>query len=307
MTIGEKKKVPMLKRLFKCKTLYLMLLPAFLITLIFNYFPIGGLVISFNNYKVSTGIYGSEWVGFRWFTQFFTNPYAERIIRNTVLLGMLNFLISFPAPIFLALLFNELKNQRFKKIAQTVSYIPHFLSTVIIVGMLKNFTSQFGFINNIISTLGGERILFFTRSEWFRTLYIGSGLWQGVGWGTIIYLAALAGIDPGLYEAAVLDGATRLQKIYYITIPAIIPTISTLFILAIPGVIGSDTEKILLMYSNSTMETADVIGTYIHREGIEGANYSYSSSVGLALSCVSFVLLFITNGLSKKITENSLW
>ena len=293
--------------MYQCRSLYLMILPAFAITLVFHYFPMGGLVIAFNNYKVSKGIWGSPWVGLNWLRQFITNPYAGRIIRNTLLTGSISFVISFPAPILLALLFNEISNMRFKKLVQTVSYVPHFISTVIIVGMLKNFTSQTGMINNIIAALGGERVLFFIRPEWFRTLYVTSGLWQGLGWGTIIYLAALSGIDPGLYEAAVLDGATRLQKIYYITIPGILPTIATLFILSVPGIIGTDTEKILLMYSSSTYETADVIGTYIHREGIENANYSYSSAVGFALSCVSFLMLFVTNTISRRISDNSLW
>ena len=296
-----------LRGIYQCKTLYLMLLPAFAITLVFHYFPMGGLVIAFKNYKVSKGIWGSPWVGLKWFRQFFSNPYAGRIIRNTFLTGSISFAVPFPAPILLALLFNEIGSLRFKKLVQTVSYVPHFISTVIIVGMLKNFTSRLGMINNIIAALGGERILFFIRPEWFRTLYVASGLWQGIGWGTIIYLAALAGIDPGLYEAAVLDGATRFQKAYYITIPGLIPTIATLFILSVPGIIGTDTEKILLMYSSATYETADVIGTYIHREGIEKANYSYSSAVGFALSCVSFLLLFITNTISRRISENSLW
>ncbi len=295
------------QRIYRCRSLYLMLLPAFAVTLVFHYFPMGGLVIAFKNYKVSKGIWGSAWVGMKWFKQFISNPYAGRIIRNTFLTGSISFAFTFPAPILLALLFNEIGNLRYKKLVQTVSYVPHFISTVIIVGMLKNFTSRLGMINNMIAALGGERILFFTRPEWFRTLYVVSALWQGLGWGTIIYLAALSGIDPGLYEAAVLDGATRFQKAWYITIPALIPTISTLFILSVPGIIGTDTEKILLMYSTATYETADVIGTYIHREGIENANYSYSSAVGFALSCVSFIVLFVTNTISKHISENSLW
>lgn len=295
------------QRIYRCRALYLMLLPAFAVTLVFHYFPMGGLVIAFKNYKVSKGIWGSQWVGLKWMIQFFSNPYASRIIRNTFFLGTLSFAITFPAPILLSLLFNEIGNLHYKKLVQTISYVPHFISTVIIVGMLKNFTSRLGLINNMIAALGGERILFFTRAEWFRTLYVISSLWQGLGWGTIIYLAALSGIDPGLYEAAVLDGATRFQKARYITVPALIPTISTLFILSVPGIIGTDTEKILLMYSTSTYETADVIGTYIHREGIENANYSYSSAVGFALSVVSFIVLFVTNEISKRISENSLW
>lgn len=294
-------------RLVKCRALYLMLLPAFLVTLIFNYLPIGGIVIAFKRYSAGKGIWGSRWVGLRWFIQFFENPYAFRLVRNTLVLGITSFIITFPAPIVLALLFNELQNEKFKRVAQSVSYLPHFISTVIIVGMLKDFTSQYGMINNMIAALGGERIIFFTRSEWFRPLYIFSGLWQGIGWGTIIYLAALSGISPVLYEAAVLDGATRFQKIWYITLPSLMPTIATLFILSIPGFVNVDSEKIMLMYSTATYETADVIGTYVYREGIESANYSYSTAIGLALSCVSFLLLFVTNWVSRRISDNSLW
>lgn len=302
-----KKRDSLWRRMLSCKTLYLMLLPAFVITLIFNYLPIGGIIIAFKRYSPGKGIWGSKWVGMKWFIQFFENPYAGRLIRNTLVLGITSFLVTFPAPILLALLFNELRNEKFKRVAQSVSYLPHFISTVIIVGMLKDFTSQYGLINNMIAALGGERIIFFTRSEWFRPLYILSGLWQGIGWGTIIYLAALSGVSPVLYEAAVLDGATRFQKIWYITLPAMLPTMTTLFILSIPGFINVDSEKILLMYSTSTYETADVIGTYVYREGIESANYSYSTAISLALSCVSFVMLFVTNWTSKKLSDNSLW
>lgn len=295
------------QRIFKSRTLYLMLLPAFIITLIFNYLPIGGIIIAFKRYSAGKGIWGSRWVGLRWFIQFFENPYAFRLISNTLILGFESFLITFPAPILLALLFNELKNERFKRIAQSVSYIPHFISTIVIVGMLKNFTAQTGWVNSLITALGGESIIFFTRSEWFRPLYITSGLWQGIGWGTIIYLAALSGISPELYEAGELDGASRFQKIRYITLPEIMPVIITLFILSIPSLINVDTEKILLMYSPSTYSTADVIGTYTYREGIENANYSYSTAINLATSLVSFALLFVTNWTSKKLSDNSLW
>lgn len=295
------------RRILKNRALYVMLLPAFLVTLIFNYFPIGGIVIAFKRYSVGRGTWGSPWVGLRWFVQFIENPYAFRLIRNTLVLGFASFLVTFPAPILLALLFNELRSERFKRVAQSVSYIPHFISTIIIVGMLKNFTTQYGMINNMIAALGGERIIFFTRSEWFRPLYILSGLWQGIGWGTIIYLAALSGVSPVLYEAAELDGATRFQKVRYITFPALTPTIATLFILSIPGFVNVDTEKILLMYSSAIYDTADVIGTYVYREGIESANYSYSTAINLALSCVSFVLLFAANWASRKLSDNSLW
>jgi len=295
------------RRLYRQRMLLVLLLPAFLITFVFHYIPLSGLVISFKKYNVGKGIWGSDWVGLRWFIQFFKNPYAARIIRNTIVLGTLNFSITFPAPIILSLLFNEISSTRFKKLVQTVSYLPHFISTVILVGMLKAFSANNGLLNQMIHLFGGETILFFTRSEWFRTLYVVSSLWQGLGWGTIIYLAALAGISPELYESAVLDGANRWQRIRYITIPGMMPTIITLFILAIPGMISTDTDKILLMYSPATYETADVIGTYVYREGFEGANFSYSSAVSLIMSLVSFALIYITNWASRTLSETSLW
>lgn len=296
-----------LKKIFRQRTLLAMLLPAFLLTLIFHYLPIGGIVIAFKRYSVGKGIWGSKWVGLKWFIQFLEDPYAGRLIGNTLMLGLLNILIMFPAPIILALLFNELGNQRFKRVAQSISYIPHFISTIIIVGMMKTFMSSNGMINNLIAALGGERIIFFAEPEWFRALYVGSGIWQGLGWGTIIYLAALAGVSPELYEAATIDGANRWHKVIYVTIPAIMPTVITLFILGIPGLINVDTQKILLMQSPQTYATSDVIGTYVYREGIESANYSYSAAIDLMLGCASFVLMFVTNAVSRRISENSLW
>lgn len=294
-------------KLKKQKVILFMLLPALLVTFIFHYIPIFGIVIAFKKYNVGKGIWGSDWVGLKWFIQFFKNPYYSRIVRNTVVLGVTNFVICFPAPIILALLLNEIRHNKYKRIVQTISYLPHFISTVIIIGMVKVFTSRTGIFNNLLELLGKEKIMFFTRPEWFRPLYIGSALWQGIGWGTIIYLASLSNVSLELYEAAILDGANRFQRVWHVTIPAIIPTVTILFILNIPGIIGSDTEKILLMYSPQTYETADVIGTYVYREGIEGGNFSYSAAVGLMLSCVSFILLFVTNWVSKKTSENSLW
>ena len=284
-----------------------MILPAFIITLLFNYLPMYGIQIAFRKFTIGTPILKGEWVGLRYFISFFDNYYCWRIIKNTIVLGSLSFAIGFPAPIILALMFNEIGNARFKKLTQTVSYFPFFLSTVILVGMLKNFTSYSGFINVILRNNGFESILFFSDSSWFRPLYIFSGLWSGIGMGTIIYLAAIAGVSQEQYEAAYIDGANRFQRIRCITIPAMLPTIVLLFILSIPGVIGSDTEKILLMYSSATYETADTIGTYVFRMGIENANYTQTSAIGLMLSLTSFSLLFIANTISRKFSEYSMW
>lgn len=296
------------KKMKKQKILIFMIIPAFLIVLVFNYFPMYGILMAFQDYKMAYGIWGSEWIGLENFRTFFSNPLAVRTIKNTILLGLYSFLWSFPAPIILALLINELANQRFKKIVQTISYLPYFLSTVIIVGMLKDFCSvNGGLFNQIITALGGSPINFFSESQWFRTLYIGSGIWQGVGWGTIIYLAALSGVDVELYEAATIDGANRFQKMRNITLPAILPTVTILMIMNVSGILGSDFQKVMLMYSPQTYEVADVIGTYTYREGIEGARYSYTTAVGLFTSVISLILLSITNFICKKLTENSLW
>ena len=296
------------KKVRKQKFLILMILPAFLIVLIFNYFPMYGILMAFEDYKVAYGVWGSEWVGLEHFQTFFSNPLAVRTIKNTVLLGLYNFLWSFPAPILLALLINEINSRRFKKVVQTISYLPYFLSTVIIVGMLKDFCSiNGGLFNQIITALGGEPINFFSESGWFRTLFIGSGIWQGIGWGTIIYLAALAGVDVALYEAATIDGANRFQKIIHITLPAIMPTVTILMIMNVGGILGSDFQKVMLMYSPKIYDVADVIGTYTYREGIEGAKYSYTTAVGLFTSVLSFILLAITNFICKKFSDNSLW
>ncbi len=285
----------------------LMTVPAFLLILVFHYFPLYGIIIAFKNYKPAFGIWGSQWVGLRYFEQFFNNAFAWRIIRNTLLLSLYGFIFSFPAPIILALLLNEIRNQPFKKLVQTISYLPHFISTVILVGLVKNILSMDGIINTFIEATGGEPILFMSSPEWFRTIYIVSGLWQGVGWGTIIYLAALAGVSPELYEAAIIDGANRWQQMRSVTLPSIMPTVVVLMILNVQGILNSDTQKILLMYNTNVYETADVIGTYVYREGIESARYAYSAAVGLMTSLVSLLLVVVVNSIARGVSEYSLW
>jgi putative aldouronate transport system permease protein len=284
-----------------------MTLPIFLVLLIFHYFPIYGVQIAFKDYRVSMGITGSPWVGLKHFTAFFSSPFSFRIIKNTFLLGIYSLLWGFPAPILLAILINEMKSPAYKRFVQTISYLPYFLSTVIIVGLLKVFTNTDGLVNQAVHFFGNEPILFFSRSEWFRTLYISSGIWQGVGWGTIIYLAALSGVNTELYDAVAIDGANRFQKIWYVSLPAIFPTIAILFILNTGGVLNIGFEKVLLMYSPGIYSTADVISTYVYREGLLNPRMSYSSAVGLFTSVVSFVLLAITNAVSNRLSGSSLW
>lgn len=295
------------RRFVQQRWLVLMTVPALATIIIFHYFPLYGIIVAFKNYKPAFGILGSDWVGLRYFEQFFQNAFAWRIIRNTLFLSLYSFIFSFPAPIVLALLLNEVQNQPFKKVVQTISYLPHFISTVIMIGLLKNITAMDGIINRAIEWFGGTSITFMSRPEWFRTLYIASGIWQGVGWGTIIYLAALSGVAPELYEAAVIDGANRWQQAWNVTLPSILPTVIVLMILNIQGILNSDTEKILLMYNAQVFETADVIGTYVYREGIESSRFSYSAAVGLMTSALSLLLVVMANKISKTITEYSLW
>ncbi|MGB8454450.1 MAG: ABC transporter permease subunit [Anaerocolumna sp.] len=296
-----------IRECFSQKQLIFMILPGLLIILIFNYFPMYGTLIAFEKYNPAKGIFGSEWVGLKYFKMFFSNPLAWRLIKNTFLLGFYSLLFSFPAPIILALLIDQIKNLHFKKAIQTISYFPHFISTIVIVGLIKEFFASDGFINLLVKTFGGDTISFLTKASWFRTIFIGSGIWQGIGWGTIIYLAALSNVDPQLNEAAAIDGANRWQKVRYISWPAIIPTTTIMLIFAISGILGSDFQKVLLMYSPGTYSTADIISTYVYREGIQGGRFEYSTAIGLLMNVVSCVLIIGANKVSKSLSENSLW
>jgi putative aldouronate transport system permease protein len=295
--------------------LYLMALLPLAVVIVFQYFPLYGLQIAFRNFTYATGIWGSEWVGLEHFTYFFRTPYFWRITRNTLVLSFLQIAICFPAPILLALLMNELRSSTFKRSVQTISYMPHFLSTAVLIGIYMDLTRVYnGRINAFIELFGGQRIAFFSEPGWFRFLYISSDLWQGIGWGTIIYLAAISGIDQELYEAAAMDGAGRWRRMWHVTLASIAPTIVVLFILRMGGLLGNDTQKILLMYSPSTYETADVIGTFIYRVGIAGGatpgalpNPSLGTAVGLLQNVLGFFLVLGTNQVARRLSEYSLW
>lgn len=293
--------------MWKHRYLYLMVMPGLLTVLIFSYFPMYGITIAFKDYNASKGIMGSSWVGLKYFNTFFHDPMAFRVLKNTLLLGLYTLLWSFPAPIILALLFNELRSKRFKKIVQTVSYFPHFISVVIVAGMLKDFTARDGLFNQIITYFGGNPIMFLLEPSFFRTIFISSGIWQGIGFGTIIYLAALSGIDPTYYDVAEVDGASRWKKILHVTWPSIKPTTIILLIFAVGGILGSDFQKIILLYSPETYSVADVIGSYVYRQGILGARYEYTTAIGLFMSVISFIILYITNWVSRKVSETSLF
>ncbi|MBB6672962.1 sugar ABC transporter permease [Cohnella nanjingensis] len=297
----------LLPRLWKQRYLYLMVLPGFLTVLIFNYFPMYGITIAFKDFNASKGIIGSPWIGFKYFTTFFHDPMAFRVLKNTLLLGLYSLLWSFPAPLILALLLNELKNKHFKKIVQTVSYFPHFISVVIVAGLLKDFLARDGLVNRIVAYFGGSSIMFLLEPDYFRTIFISSGIWQGVGFGSIIYLAALSGIDPTLYDVAEVDGASRWKKMLHITWPSIRPTTVILLIFSLGGILGTDFQKIILLYSPETYSVADVIGSYVYRQGILGAKYEYTTAIGLFMSVISFTILYISNWFSRKVSETSLF
>lgn len=295
------------KVLNRDKYLYLMLIPGFLFFLIFCYFPMYGAIIAFKDFVPGTTILGCEWVGLKWFIQFFKGKYFGRLLKNTILISIYSILWGFPLPIIFALMLNEIKDGFFKRLAQTVSYLPHFISVVVIVGILNNLFNMTGPVTVFIKNLTGAEINFLNDPKWFRTIYIGSGIWQSFGWDSIIFLAALSGIDPQLYEAAKIDGASRFKQAIHITLPGIMPTIIILLILSTGSILSVGYTKIILMYSPATYPVADVISTYVYRVGLLNARYSFASAVGLFNSVANFILLVIVNRTSRRLTEISLW
>jgi len=276
--------------------------------LLFQYGPLYGLQIAFKDYIPTKGFLGSPWVGFAHFQEFFGGFYFWRLLKNTLLLSLYSLLFYFPATIILALLLNEISNSKFKRTVQTITYMPYFISLVVIVGMMIDFLSRDGMINNILVELFRIKpIGFFQNAHWFRTLFVGSEIWQSVGWGSIIYLAAISTIDPSLYEASRMDGANRWKQMKHITFPGILPTVTILLILYIGRVTTVGMEKILLMYNPVIYDTADVIQTYVYRKGILQANYSYGAAVGLFNALISFGLLFGANWIARKTGETKLW
>lgn len=267
-----------------------------------------GIVIALKNFQPGLGLYTGEWVGMKWFNRFFSSVYFERLLRNTFLLSFYSLLFGFPVPILFALCISEVRNIRAKRAIQTISYLPYFFSTVIVVGMVRNFLSlNDGIVNDIIEMLGGERINFFMRADWFRTIYVCTSIWQHFGFSSIIYIAAIIGISPELYESASLDGINKFQEVWYITLPMIKPTVLILFLLEIGNLMSVGYERVYLMYNPSTYETADVISTYVYRQGIEMTKYSFSAAIGLFNSVMNFAFVFTANCITKKMTNSSLW
>jgi len=290
------------------KYLYLMALPVLAYYLFFHYGPMYGAQIAFKKYDIAKGVWGSPWVGFKYFKEFFQSYYFWRLIRNTFLLSFYQLLWGFPAPIIFALLLNEINNQKFKRAIQTATYLPHFISTVVVCGLIRNFFAREGIITSIYTFFGGESINFLAHSEYFRAIYVSTGIWQQMGWGAIVYLAALSGIDVQLYEAAIIDGAGRFKQLIHVTLPGIMPTIVIMFILRVGQMMSIGFEKIILLYNPNTYETADVISTFVYRKGLgESFEFSYTSAVGLFNSAINFILLVSANWFSKKVSDTSLW
>lgn len=288
-------------------SLYLLVLPVIIFYAVFMYKPMYGALIAFQDYTPARGMGGSEWIGFENFTRFFTGPYFGRLMRNTILLSAYSIIFGFPAPIILALLLNEVKHKKFKNLSQTVTYLPHFISLVVACGMLKDFCLSTGLFNDIVAFFGGTREPLLQNPDYFRTIYTVSSIWQEIGWGSIIYLSALSGVDSQLYEAASIDGAGKWKQLINVTLPSIMPTIIIMLILRMGSLMSLGYEKTILLYNPSTYETADIISSYVYRSGLIEQDWSYSTAIGLFNSVINCVLLVITNQVSKKTTESSLW
>lgn len=304
----QKTRVAALKYSFKKnREIYIMLIPIILYYIVFKYAPMFGNIIAFQDYKVTRGILESDFVGFKHFKAFFNDIFFQRVFKNTLTISISSLIFAFPMPIIFALLLNEIRNTKFKKCVQTITYMPHFISTVIICSMVLTFVSTNGVINGLLQALGLDKVQFMTDPKYFVGVYVVSNIWQNLGWSSIIYISALSGIDTELYEAAAVDGASRWKQTIHITIPGILPTISIMLIMQIGSLLSVGYEKILLLYNPAIYETADVISTYVYRKGIAGAEYSFSAAVGMFNSVVNFTLLVFANWFSKKFQGSGLF
>jgi len=298
------------RRILRNWDLYLLLLPFLLYYLLFHYEPMYGLQLAFKNFRAVDGITGSPWVSplLKHFERFFDSPYFTRLLSNTLSISVLQLVFGFPVPILLALMLNEVGSLKYKKVVQNITYAPYFLSTVVVVGLIRSFTNpQYGIFNVLLKSVGSESINFMLLPKWFLPLYIGSYVWQSAGWNSIIYIAALSGIDPQLIESAQMDGANRLQRIWHINLPGILPTIVILLILNVGSIMNVGFEKAFLMQNDMNVAVSDIISVYSYKIGIQGAQYSYATAIGLFNSAVNCVLLLIINNISRRLSETSLW
>ena len=288
--------------------LYVMLIPTILWLAVFLYKPMYGLQIAFKDYSIFRGVADSPWIGFEHFQTLFGNDQFVRALRNTIIISFYGLIFGFPMPIILALMFNEILRQTFKKTAQTIVYLPHFVSSVIIAGIvITAFSPSAGIVNTMLGWFGFDPVYFLTKPEWFRPIFVGTGIWQEAGFQSIVYLAAIAGVSPTLYESAVVDGASRWQMMWKITLPSILPTIIIMLIIRIGNMLEVSFEMIILLYQPATYETADVVNTFIYRQGIQGGQYDLAAAAGLFNAVVAFVLVMTANAISKRYSRTSLW
>lgn len=297
----------MKKKMVKSKYLYVLMLLPVLYYITFHYMPMYGVIVAFKDYNIVKGVMGSPWAGTKWFEKFLMDPYFWKLVRNTLLLSFYGLLFGFPVPIIIAVLLNEVNNRKFKRVIQSISYLPHFISTVVVCGMIVNFLASDGLVNNLLEVFGKDPIQFLMYPEYFRTIYVSSNIWQNAGWNSIIYLAALTALDQEVMDAALIDGANRLQRIRHVSLPCIAPTISTMLIMQVGRMMNVGYEKVLLLYNGSTYETADILSTYVYRRGVLGNNFSYATAVGLFQSVIAVILLVSANKISKKLSETGLW
>ncbi|MEH7414483.1 ABC transporter permease subunit [Neobacillus drentensis] len=311
MSVSKKRKVgssKALKSLRKHWQFYLLIIPSVLYFIIFKYIPMLGTIIAFKDYSVVQGIMGSPWAGLKYFKLFFDNPAAWDLIKNTLFISLYDIAACFPLPIILAIALNEIRQGRFKKFVQIVTYAPYFISTVVLVSMIIVLTSpRLGIFNHILEAIGLHSINFMGDPGLFRSIYVWSDVWQFTGYSAVIYLAALSGIDTSLYEAAKIDGASRLQKIIHVDLPGIMPAITIILILTVGNVMGVGFEKIYLMQNPLNLDTSEVLSTYVYKMGLLNANYSFAGAIGLFNSVVNLILLLLANLFAKRISGNSLW
>ena len=295
------------KKLYRYRYIYLMLLPVVLYYVIFHYAGIYYSVIAFLDYKPMKGISGSRFVGLKYFEEFLKSIYAWRLIRNTLLINLYQILFAFTASIVLALLIHQMRDNKYKNVIQTITYMPHFISIVVVCSLLTEFSESDGLINDVLAAFGVERTNLLSDPKYFRTLFVGSEIWQNVGWGTIIYLATLSGVDQSLHEAAAMDGAGRIQRIIHVNIPALMPVIVIQLIMRVGRMMLVGFDKVILLYSPATYETADVISSYVYRRCLYERNYSYGAAVGLLNSVVNLAILTGANAFSRRVNDTSLW
>lgn len=307
-TTAIKRSPPILQYLQRDWQLYLLLIPVMFYYIVYQYLPMGGLVMSFQNYIPALGFFDSQWVGFDNFIRFFESYSFWRVLINTIEVSVLQLIFGFPFPVILALLLNEVRNKYFKRTVQTITYAPHFISTVVLVGMMTLVLSpSTGIVNKLIESLGGESINFMTEPGWFKPLYVISDIWQNAGWGAIIYVAALSSVDPQLHESAVIDGANRWQRIWHINLPGILPTIIIMLIMQTGRVMNIGFEKVFLMQTDPNLVASDVISTFVYRNGLIQGQLSFAAAVGMFNSVINFILVFVVNKISSKLSDISLW